>query len=362
MCELNESKLAEKLRKQCYRNGKEKNPKESAEILHKLGIVYRNKTPDKQSLIQSVGLMTSALIRNPCNVNNVKQDLEEVCTHILELAGVHGRYEDVTNDVTDIKQQIEMFRRSCKEKMDGTSKIPDNADQSELKNLQLKKIDEINNVQSSINNTYMCLMKQICEICLSLLGEAPCKFAVAGMGSLAREEVTPYSDFESIILLEDEAKEKSNFESILDYFRWFSMIFQMILVLLGETVLRFLAIPCLNNPHDKTKIWLYDEYTPCGICPDGFAPAASKNPLRRQTPTSKKPWTTELIKTVSDMVKYLDSDEDLKNGYHLADILMLTCFVFGEKKVFLEFGLLYSEMSNNVCQLLSTFLVRKATC
>ena len=343
MCELNEDELAENLRKQCYPNGKEKDPKQSAETLHKLGKVYRTKSPDKQSLIQSVGLMTSALIRNPCNVSEVRKDLGEVCTHILELAGVHSGYENVSSVVTDIKQQIEAFREICDKKMNKISKIPDDADHLKLTKMQLKKIDEINDVQSFITKTYINLMQQICELCLSLLGEAPCKFAVAGMGSLAREEVTPYSDFESIILLEDETKEKPNFESNLDYFRWFSMIFQMMLVLLGETVLRFLAIPCLNNPHDKTKNWFYDEYTPCGICPDGFAPPASKNPLGRQTPTSKKPWTTELIKTVTDMAKYLESDEALKNGYHLADILMCSCFVFGEKKVFLRFSSLVSD-------------------
>ena len=340
MYELNENKLAEKLRKQCHENGKEKDPKESAETLHKLGKVYRKKSPDKQSLMQSVGLMTSSLIRRPLNLKEIAQDLEEVCTHILELAGVHGRYEDISKVVTDIKQQIEIFRESCRTKMNVITKISDNADQSVLIKLQLKKMTEISDVQNFINKTYINLMQGICELCLSLLGEAPCKFAVAGMGSLAREEITPYSDFESIILLEDEIKEKSHFESVLDYFRWFSMIFQMILVLHGETVLRFLAIPCLNNTHDKTKNWFYDEYTPCGICPDGFAPAASKNPLGRQTPTSKKPWTTELIKTVSDVVKYLESDEDLKNGYHLSDILMHTCFIFGERNVFIDFSLL----------------------
>ena len=37
------------------------------------------------------------------------------------------------------------------------------------------------------------------------------------------------------------------------------------------------------------------------------------------------------------MLKYLSSKEDLKNGYHLADILTQTCFVFGDAKVFAEF-------------------------
>ena len=31
------------------------------------------------------------------------------------------------------------------------------------------------------------------------MGEAPCEYAIVGMGSLAREEITAYSDFEHII-------------------------------------------------------------------------------------------------------------------------------------------------------------------
>jgi len=34
------------------------------------------------------------------------------------------------------------------------------------------------------------------------------------------------------------------------------------------------------------------------------------------------------------MMKYLDVDEDLKNGYKLADILSKTCFVAGNKDVY----------------------------
>ena len=37
------------------------------------------------------------------------------------------------------------------------------------------------------------------------------------------------------------------------------------------------------------------------------------------------------------MLEYLDSEADLKNGYHLADILTKTCFVFGNEEVFKQF-------------------------
>ena len=38
------------------------------------------------------------------------------------------------------------------------------------------------------------------------------------------------------------------------------------------------------------------------------------------------------------MLKYLSSEADLKNGYHLADILNHTCFVFGKPNIFNRFS------------------------
>ena len=37
------------------------------------------------------------------------------------------------------------------------------------------------------------------------------------------------------------------------------------------------------------------------------------------------------------MLEYLSSEADLKNGYHLADILTKTCFVFGNEDIFKQF-------------------------
>ena len=36
-------------------------------------------------------------------------------------------------------------------------------------------------------------------------------------------------------------------------------------------------------------------------------------------------------------MEYLDYDQDLKNGYHLADILTKTCFVAGNESIFRVF-------------------------
>ena len=42
-------------------------------------------------------------------------------------------------------------------------------------------------------------MKDVSHYCEHVMGPQPCKLAVVGMGSLAKNEITPYSDFEHII-------------------------------------------------------------------------------------------------------------------------------------------------------------------
>ena len=67
---------------------------------------------------------------------------------------------------------------------------------------------------------------------------------------------------------------------------------------------------------------------------------ACKFPLGRIQTTTNKPFTTELIKPVSEMAKYLQADENIKNGYHLADVLTKTCFVSGNRNVYEKFEVL----------------------
>ena len=61
---------------------------------------------------------------------------------------------------------------------------------------------------------------------------------------------------------------------------------------------------------------------------------ACKFPLGRAKHTNSKLFTTVLIKPASEMLKYLSSEENLKNVYHLSDILTSTCFVFAKQEHF----------------------------
>jgi len=116
------------------------------------------------------------------------------------------------------------------------------------------------------------------------MGEAPCTFALIGMGSLARCEITPYSDFENIIILDNSLLRDEFYEKTLNYFRWFSVIFHIVLINLQETIIPSVAI-------DSLKDWFYDDITPRGISFDGMMPHACKFPLGRQQLTKEKTWT-----------------------------------------------------------------------
>ena len=186
-------------------------------------------------------------------------------------------------------------------------------------------------------------MKKVSQVSIDVLGHNPCDFALVGLGLLARKEVTPFSDFENIIVLNDAKKYRKIAKTHgacyceeLEYFRWYAVIFQVVIINLKETSLHSVAIPSLNDSNTSLGNWFFDAFTKRGISFDSMMPYASKNPLGRQ-PTKNKPFTTELIKPVSEMVNYLTQEQDVKNGYHLSDILTYTCLVAGSDNVYSDF-------------------------
>ena len=115
----------------------------------------------------------------------------------------------------------------------------------ELTQQEKHKIDCVENIQETITTEYKSLMNQIGNICVDVLGKAPLsgRFALVGMGSLARKGVTPYSDFKCIVVLEEGIQSHPDYEEILEYFRRFAVIFQIIVITLGKTLLPSVAIP-----------------------------------------------------------------------------------------------------------------------
>ena len=336
-----ELSLIKKLKQICDKKGREVDPLKSAPILHQLGTVYYlqgKQDSDPICLIQSAGLYNAAIVRSPNNQYEIEQDLEKLCKLVLSKAGAKHQNADLIEQANIVKGQFETLREYVKQQLRSIPQIPESASESETNKMEKDKITLVRNLQTHITQAYTKIMANLAKFCHDVMGNAPCKFAVIGMGSIARMEITPYSDFEHVIGLENNTSSKYT-QQQLNYFRWFSVIFQTVVINLKETILPSLAIPTLNDFYQELngENWFFDHITPCGISFDGMMPHACKFPAGRQKPTKNKPWKTELIKPIAEMLDYLTEESRLKEGYHLNDILTKTCFIYGDKRIFNEF-------------------------
>ena len=329
---MEEDKLASQLKSMCDENGKETNLQCTSSVLHKLAQIYSKRNPDKINYIQCAALYNAAIARLNQNKEEIENQLVEFCKKILKQANSKQPNEDFVLAAKTMKKKLIMLRVDVQSQLNLIGN-----DIESLESLEQDKIKQIRDLQDKITIDYIKIMADLSDYCLKIMGKATCKFTVVGMGSLSRKEVTPYSDFEHVILLEEGVQAKSSYDEILEYFRWYSVIFHVVIINLRETILPSVSIYCLNNKDSELGDWFYDAFTTRGISFDGMMPHACKFPLGRQEFTKDKPWKTELIKPVSEMLKYLTTEEDLKNGYHLKDILTKVCFVYGDKNIFDDF-------------------------
>ena len=336
--EEEETKLQQRLKQHCNSDGKEMNLSQSAEILNELGLLYKSKSSDKIKLIHSIALLNAAIIRQPDNIK-FQQDLHEVCKLALHCANAEQKEANLVNVSKRVSIQLKEMRENTCLQLNNIEQIPENLDAVQQNSAECKYIQKIKSLQLGLAGEYKRIMAHISRQCIKIMGSPPCAYTLLGMGSLARNEITPFSDFEHILLIENLDQQINSNESfqVKEYFRWYSVLFHIVIINLQETIIPNVSIPCLNDTLTPGGNWFWDNFTPQGISFDSLKPLASKVPLGRTQKTRKKPWTTELIQPVDEMVKYLEVEVDLKNGYKLGDILTKTCYVDGSETIYGEF-------------------------
>ena len=131
--------------------------------------------------------------------DEAQQDLKDLCQHVLDLAG--AKYKtDLVDFAKCLTESIENMREKAEKSLQNIKKIPLNLVSSELHKCELDKIEKIKQIQESVTEDYTSIMATISNKCETVMGEPPCEYALVGMGSLARKEITPYSDFEHVIV------------------------------------------------------------------------------------------------------------------------------------------------------------------
>ena len=280
-------------------------------------------TPDKdlvEALIHRIKFTEKSFL------NNAKGGYVSVSPSPYELDLQHQRMlRNLRRDVNAILQETILTH---KENIRAA-----NGDSAQIEALELQRAEAIHQLYQFIGQEMRDFIKVLLQECFAALGPPPCEYSVLGLGSLARGEMTPYSDFEWALLIEDKS-EKINSQNKV-YFRKLAQLLHIKVINLGETILPSMAIKSLNYFHanDPLANWFYDDVIPRGFAFDGLMPWASKTPLARQA-TAASPSETELIATPKDLANFLMDEIDLKEGYHLAEVLAATTLVGGNESLY----------------------------
>ncbi|WP_039458037.1 tetratricopeptide repeat protein [Candidatus Jidaibacter acanthamoebae] len=181
-------------------------------------------------------------------------------------------------------------------------------------------------IYQDINTQIKILLINLIEESKQNLGKPPCKYAIMGLGSLARDEATPYSDIEFAILIEDitpilNIKNK-------EYFRILTKLLHLKVLNFGETTPDIHNIPFLKGI--KCSI-------PMGFSFDGRANKGCKTPLGNyHISYLENNEKYELIATPKEMVRFQE-DYWFNIDPHLPTILTTTVLIDGDDFLFNEY-------------------------
>ncbi|XP_078684640.1 uncharacterized protein LOC144918069 [Branchiostoma floridae x Branchiostoma belcheri] len=333
-----EQKLADALKLVHHRS--KPNKTKEADCLCRLGDVYveRGKqTGEGRKFTQAAALYNASMARSDGDKQNIVTRLQETerqfLRHTCDLDCEPCPYSRALDHIKELYNSRARVKSQLETVHEENNPYKYDEDDPVVKQIEIKRAEAITNLFKTIAVTRQEFIQALTEECIAKLGPPPCKYAFIGMGSQATELVTPYSDLEFAILIEegkDDDDERRYFLNLTHYVH-------LKVINLGETILPAMAIPSLNDflSEDPEKDWFFDSVTPRGFAFDGFMPWASKTPFGRDE-TKSKP-SVSLIQTPAKLAEYQHMHIALAEGYHLSDILRRVTYLAGDKSLVEEY-------------------------
>jgi hypothetical protein len=200
---------------------------------------------------------------------NIRMDVDEISEKNLLKSG---------EELATYKDELRQVRSDIKDKL------------NQIQNLTIDEIsdraDMIEEICRDCNSFFVNheqnqapgFIQRLLADCHKQLGFVPygCEYALVGLGSLSLGTMTPWSDLEFAILVND--------EKYKDYFRDFTKLLHIKIINLGETILPIVGVEALNNVKtgNESDEWFWDGLTQRGFSLDGKRWYACKSPLGRQ--------------------------------------------------------------------------------
>lgn len=235
-------------------------------------------------------------------IRNKLTDLEKTFLQQILTSPCELSYESHQETIDKYRRELHQIREDIKLQL---STLPQQSIQT--KTSHENEIDFIRQIYIQLHNKLRDYIKSLLGDCYKTLGNSPCKFAIVGLGSFARKEMTPYSDLEFMILLEEGQDTDKN----KDYFRHLTNLLHLKVINLGETILPAMAIDALNPAYRPADWIFFDDINRRGFAFDGAMPQACKTPLGKKDADSNSIF--ELIQTPSNMAAFHGEHPD--GGY-----------------------------------------------
>jgi len=343
--------LCRKLQLTCDDEGEETDPVESAKILFGLGRIYRLQSPNKVALIKSAVLYNAALARQ-ADDKRVERDLNDLCSHVLSLARSESSGHVLVDQAKKISIKLKALREMVKHRLRDTNDFSHHSKHMQKNSQEEKRIEVIDGIQEIVYKNYVEIMQNLMDWCESLLPSLPCKYALVGMGRLARKDVTPYTFFSPALVLEEGVQQQDNCANVLECFRWLWTIFEIVITNIGEIGISEDVLPFLKCPAKDEVITFIDVYDFMGI--------RTRSVLRngvRLVCNQRKLCITDLIFSIGEMLSFLEDEQNIILSYGCAGpsntvvAKQPCCFVSGSTAVYKE---LQRRISEEKKQLLSS--------